>query len=1105
LILFSQFAYAQTENCLETINEIVKNQPAHKDKLQEFLKIQAGLTMHKLAYATLRDDHSKDKFRLENEIIQILSTMQDKRQDQDFEHVYQMYHHPKNKLSRTALAEVLPHIQNILNDQIEEDDPFKRKHFLINQADIQLLAILAEKEKKYQDGSYAQTLSANKASDQSILNFVKIINSSIQNTAGDVAQIKASLLNRLEGLTKQAQALLQQFGLGPECESLDVTSCENHSDKAEGNIKTFDALLLAINKQDDLDKQKYLRYGDVWLYTKSSSKKLSDAEVKPSVTQNATIPVIKPQVLKVKEKTDDEIILDYLVDHVLDHMPYFFTKEELLKDAELTYALARAIDEGVLAKKSSNERLFFYKGKPYQIPELWNSSYSESVFGINASRFGKDMNQFIFTTFQEKDLKIKIPSNVPASQHQAFLSKMAEQQQKFNHQMSFEFKGKLYNVKTGALIPKAKNSIFLFPYKGEDIKEKNYSGYSAQDKKLIVEEIIDGNRAFIKNNKALHISGVPVSFDKEYARAKKHFETANAKINKSAGTSFVDKKALDSYLKKNPSFKPAVLKGLADRNKVVASEDDILDIHSLKLVNKDQAIKIIVNHRNQLGLNRSPAHFQGFDGKYVKGNAVAIMNNKPTFKVDGKTYHTDSGKAQRAEVPTGSPFKGMIDHSTDFAIRNNRNSQSDLTIISEHHHRHGLPKGCESYTIIDKSTAKLKVLNKDKQLLFETEVLLGKEFGDERTRIRNYEKGETNNKTGAGIYSFAKQDELGLIKNPEDFAIPPIMLKGSDGKQSVLTLAPVAKSSKDRYPNFNNGSLQDNYVTNGGVVLTNAQMQRFNSFVKIDCPLYVLPGQGELKFKEIEGQLVLQPKNQSQFSNSKAQGKKLISDFNITDNIVAKPKAIKMKITDPRFDAPLTQKYVQTLEKEKANLMASLGLTNDEYNELAKMAFGVLGVESGFGTEKAYKIKEKKVLDVNIGQWIVDYAKGNTFMLPGQGIPVAYSMLIDNSGNSRGLTQIKNVKSYLKEKYPHINDSNLNEPQNAAIATMFVLASKLQTLKKIEGQHSAITDKNRTEYLYYLYMGSSEQIINGTATPKLNPRASEVKAYSEQISLFTTP
>jgi hypothetical protein len=112
------YASAKTESeCLNSLSEIVQGDEVKEEKLKEFLKLQAGLTMHKLALATFSKDINKTRFTLEGEILSILDKMDDSRKDEEFNRVYKMFTHPKNKLSRHALADVLPLIQDILNEQ----------------------------------------------------------------------------------------------------------------------------------------------------------------------------------------------------------------------------------------------------------------------------------------------------------------------------------------------------------------------------------------------------------------------------------------------------------------------------------------------------------------------------------------------------------------------------------------------------------------------------------------------------------------------------------------------------------------------------------------------------------------------------------------------------------------------------------------------------------------------------------------------------------------------------------------------------------------------------------------------------------------------------
>src|SRR5690606_19457078 len=62
---------------------------------------------------------------------------------------------------------------------------------------------------------------------------------------------------------------------------------------------------------------------------------------------------------------------------------------------------------------------------------------------------------------------------------------------------------------------------------------------------------------------------------------------------------------------------------------------------------------------------------------------------------------------------------------------------------------------------------------------------------------------------------------------------------------------------------------------------------------------------------------------------------------------------------DIQVDTEVSRKFLKTLSQEKKALMELYGLTNDEYNELSKIAFGILGNEYVFGNPAWYrKLKE---------------------------------------------------------------------------------------------------------------------------------------------------
>ncbi|WP_373999163.1 hypothetical protein [Bdellovibrio bacteriovorus] len=162
--------------------------------------------------------------------------------------------------------------------------------------------------------------------------------------------------------------------------------------------------------------------------------------------------------------------------------------------------------------------------------------------------------------------------------------------------------------------------------------------------------------------------------------------------------------------------------------------------------------------------------------------------------------------------------------------------------------------------------------------------------------------------------------------------------------------------------------------------------------------------------------------------------------------------------------------YIETLEKEKEALMELLKLEDDEYNMLAEFAFGVLSPETDYGKSMKYRLKQSIPVVVSI-------AKGNG---------------LDTDENSRGPTQIKDIPDSVEEKY-RLTKSTLKYPENAAVATLAFAAELLKELRNRAPQHEGIREETLQDYLYYLYQGRHQSIIQGTATPDQNISIRKIK------------
>jgi hypothetical protein len=1081
LIFTVSFSFAKTkEECLSSIDEIIQGDEVKEEKLNEFLKIQAGLTLHKLAYATFRGDISKDRFRLETEILNIMDGMEGKKKDPEFLKVYDLYKNSSNKLSRNALANVLPYIKDVLNKQENETDPFKRKMFNLGMSDIKMLSLLSEKESKSGNGIYKHILSSNQNSDNSILNFTKIINSSMRNTDDSVEDIRKTMKRRLNILTGEAHDLILDLFLNTECEILSQVCSVDKKPILDDSV--LEGLTLAISKLKTDDKHKYLRYNDVWLYTKGKALSPKKGTHTKSKTRKADI--IKEDL--IVEKSDDDVIQEYLVQHVLDYLPYFFTRKDLKDDKELTLALSRAIDSGAATASDKNKRIFHYKGKKYQFPDTYNTSYDTHGMG-RAGTFADELIGKTFNFFDMRDDQIIYPENFSENQKEAFLELRNEQKYIHGKDKSFVFKSKIYLL-TGELLKPEKASILKFPL-GQSFVENKIS-LTNPEKKEMAKEIKIGNSSYLKDGQATYISGQEVVLTRAHSKAKIRYNRSNMNLADSEDESFATKPEVIKLIKDNKKNEQHILKSLADGNRVVSSPAFTYDLVLKKEVTPSDAKQTIIKHRLGYGVIRNPSQL-AFSDNYLKANASAIVNKKTNFTVGNDTFYTSTGFKIDQKKKGNSLVKGMVSHEKTHEEIVQLNEIPEKNRIAKYHSLHKID-GCEYISIIDKKNGELSVVNSNGKSVFIKDILTGSNKNDEKTRyFGNFDERKSNNSTGAGKYQLgsSKSESVSDYHNNFEGNFLTLNRKNRDGSfETITAIHQISKNSPEQNTLLNNNDSNDNRATTGGIALDKPSMSSYiNKYYKEECPLFVLSETDEVEFKVVGTQLALKSTSNIDTKN-----------YYVDRVLAEKPKKISIAINDKRFINDFTAEYVLSLQEEKTELMNSLNLTNDEYNEIAKIAFGVVGTESDFATSNLYKFKETLV-----GQMGVDVLKGDVYTIPlSQGIIPNTLLFGENKKNSRGPSQIKNSQSYLPKKYKDLKEFDLNTPQHAAIATMFVLANKYDSFKNIEAKNEAITDRNRMEFLYYLYMGSADQVINQSSTVGLNPKADEVRQYANSLNIL---
>jgi hypothetical protein len=324
---------------------------------------------------------------------------------------------------------------------------------------------------------------------------------------------------------------------------------------------------------------------------------------------------------------------------------------------------------------------------------------------------------------------------------------------------------------------------------------------------------------------------------------------------------------------------------------------------------------------------------------------------------------------------------------------------------------------------------------------------------------------------------------------------------------------PIGKEK--RYTYLNNSITKDNRASNGCPNLSQADFETYNQkFPKKGCPVYILPeelnkdGKRKNRMKIVDDKISFTPVDRS-ICKAKVRCHEdyYFSPSHSEDN----SKKIDVKIfNNERSNNPVVKKYIQTMINEKSSLMQELKISNEQYNELAQLAYAILGVESGFGVEDRYQVKEGLIINQGgskisgINSTVGKYVQDNSQKIGQEIVSVVKTAQGKKSSNSRGLTQIKNIKKYVS-KYPaysYINDNNISDPKNAFIATIIVLTEKKKELPQIAKTNKNINRDNEQEHLDYIYKGSTGQLKNRTATPKLSIRGRELKQYLDEIHIY---
>ncbi len=371
-------------------------------------------------------------------------------------------------------------------------------------------------------------------------------------------------------------------------------------------------------------------------------------------------------------------------------------------------------------------------------------------------------------------------------------------------------------------------------------------------------------------------------------------------------------------------------------------------------------------------------------------------------------------------------------------------------------HKETIHTDKSNYVIVNKKDCTARVYSADGKELTSFEVGLGKLKGDDYLK-------KDRQMTSAGIYTIDYKGS-GRDAYARKYGENIFTLKTDKGASGVA-LHQIPNGNSTRYAKMGNGILDDNRYSNGCINFTKNDFDKLEKYIGIKTKVYILPEDKNNSLIVKNGQLNLV---QNQFTGQ------VLTSLKNSDS-----RAIQIRFNSNKHKSNETQKFVNTLQNKKSELMVKLNIDNDTYNNLAILSLGIAGQESNYGESLKYKAKE------NFPE-LISFIKNITG---------------NKSCNSKGLTQIK-INSYTDPEVRKIlteykiDKNNLTIPENSAIATMIVLASMYKNELPKLAPYMAKLNIGKMDAMLYLWNGKKKEITKETATPSQNKYITNVKKYA---------
>ncbi|OGI59729.1 hypothetical protein A2814_00230 [Candidatus Nomurabacteria bacterium RIFCSPHIGHO2_01_FULL_38_19] len=418
-------------------------------------------------------------------------------------------------------------------------------------------------------------------------------------------------------------------------------------------------------------------------------------------------------------------------------------------------------------------------------------------------------------------------------------------------------------------------------------------------------------------------------------------------------------------------------------------------------------------------------------GLFVVANFGANTSFMPKKSMEARAYDSIEVKDLKAWEQL-KLFQDEINKLNNIRIINEANKNSN-----------------KMYLIVDKSVG-LAHLYQGDNLISTYEVGTGQRTGDDQTKTIVADKkvywDKGNKQTGAGIYTVNKR---GKYEGSTSFT----ML--NEREIEVPTAFHKAPSVRNIF--FNNRNIADNRMSNGCFNFQARSLDdlgRQKGFGK-GTRVYVLPDNPHNKFQIVDGEL--------RFISNEQNVNRTIRPYE------AKPIILKAENVNDHG-----KEFLQTISKVKVELMGLYPtVSNDVYNQLAKIAYGIFGQESSFGTYGGARGQYGKITDL-VGA-------------------------ILGKNVSAGVTQIRitSINPKIKEAFDIKTTEDLFDDKKAGVATMSLLLDIYTT---------NIPDDQKPNFIYltafYYNNPQGSKKTMGTNEKSDSVYVKKVLGYTERVTVY---